>query len=103
MKTLDSNKVVIYSFSVAVLGTTAEQAKEINGFESMRRLDCHVYPLSPNSVMWHKMLSVISLIFGLFVSNLDSKKVFVRSSHLKHKITPPPKLDLINHPPHASF
>ena len=32
--------------------------------------------------------NVVSLIFGQFVSNLDTKRIFERSSHWKHKIIP---------------
>jgi len=34
---------------------------------------------------------IISLIFGQFVSNLDTKRIFERSSHWKHEIIPPPE------------
>ena len=43
-----------------------------------RRAECH---MAQNVI--------ISLIFGLFISNLDTKKIFERSSHWKHKIIPP--------------
>lgn len=34
---------------------------------------------------------IISLIFGQFISNLDTKKIFERSSHWEQKIVAPPE------------
>lgn len=34
---------------------------------------------------------IISLIFGQFISNLDPKKIFERSSHWEQKIVAPPE------------
>ena len=58
------------------------------------KLETFIIHLSPESAIWHKML-ISSIKFGLFISNLDTKKILERSSHWKHKIIPPHELDLI--------
>ena len=40
----------------------------------------------------------ISLIFGLLISNLDTKKISGKSSHWKYRIIPLLELHLINQP-----